>query len=105
MRHFHARVPELLSLLKAGEHAKLRSADLDGETTLLFSRTPHGKIYVAEMDQGTAAVFAAFNNTNSATDIANSCSLPMQEIQRIFATLADIGAVVLPAASVLESAV
>ena len=105
MRHFNARVPELLSLLKTGESAQMRSADLDGETTLLFSRTPHGKIYVAEIDQGTAAVFAALNDTNSAADIANSCSLPMQEIQRIFATLVDIGAVVLPAASVLGSAV
>lgn len=99
--HFQIRIPELLSLLKAGHTG---SSDLDGEATLLFSRTSHGKIYVAEIDEKTAAIFAAVENTNFATDIAHSCSLPMQEIQRSLATLADIGAVVLPAASILESA-
>jgi hypothetical protein len=99
--HFQIRIPELLSLLKAGHTG---SSDLDGETTLLFSRASHGKIYVAEIDEKTAAVYAAVTNTNCAINIAHSCSLPMQEIQRILATLADIGAVVLPAASILESA-
>lgn len=102
LHHFHLRIPELLLLLKSGGAGL---ADLGGETTLLFSRTVHGKVYVAEIDGRTASVFTALNANSSAADIAGSCGLPTPEFERILAALSDIGAVVLPTAATRAPAV
>lgn len=92
---FNIRIPELVVRLKAGI---TDYADLAGEAPLLFSRTGHGKIYVVELDQNTEAVFTAVDGRRSAPEIANSLTLPVDEIQRMLAVLSDIGAVVQPVA-------
>ena len=93
VRRFRLQVPELLARLKSGTHV---GDDLDGEATLLFSRTTHGKIYVVELDEKTSAVFQSIDDNRSANEIAALCGASQQEIQRILAALSDIGSVVLP---------
>lgn len=93
MRQFRLRVPELLARLKSGAHV---GDDLDGEATLLFSRTSHGKIYVVELDEKTSTVFQSIDGNRPANEIAVLCGDSQQEIQRILTALRDIGGVVLP---------
>ena len=93
MRDFHLYIPELLTRLRTG-------ADLagipGGTTTLLFSRTVHGKIYVVELDERTSTVFRSVDGTRSPEELATICGASREDIQRILATLADIGSIVLP---------
>lgn len=102
LHRFHVRIPELLLHLR-GE--RIDSANIAGDATLLFSRTHHGKIYVVELDENTAAVFAAVVERRSVPEMANAIALPVEEIQRILVALSDIGAVVPPAEVKPESTV
>lgn len=93
MRQFRVKVPELLARLKSGTHV---GDELDGRATLLFSRTPHGKIYVVELDENTSAVFQSIDGNRSADEVAALFGTSPEEIHRILTTLSDIGSIVLP---------
>jgi hypothetical protein len=93
LHEFHVQIPELLTRLRTGgDLAGVPS----GEATLLFSRTVHGKIYVVELDERTSGVFQSIDGKKSPEELATLCGASLEEIQRILATLGDIGSVVLP---------
>lgn len=87
VRNFQFQVPELVS-------GKSASDDLQCKSTLLFSRTHHGRVCVVQLDAISEAVFLAVNGTSTPDQIASKCAASISEIRRILATLADIGAVV-----------
>jgi hypothetical protein len=93
LRDFHVHIPELLTRLRTG-------ADLAGipgiKTTLLFSRSVHGRIYVVELDEKTSTVFQSIDGAQSPEELAAICGASPEDIQRILVTLADIGSIVLP---------
>ncbi|HWC19205.1 MAG TPA: hypothetical protein VG498_19495 [Terriglobales bacterium] len=93
LRKFSVSMPELLEAVSSRQTL---SGAFAGEVTLLFSRTPHGRIYVAEVDRATAAVFDAIDGCRTAQEVASSCRISAAENQRILATLSDIGSIVLP---------
>ena len=93
IREFQVPISELLARLRSGAQV---GDNLQGNATLLFSRTAHGKIYVVELDERTSAVFRAIDGTRSQDEIAAFCRGSREEIERVFATLSDIGSVVLP---------
>lgn len=82
-------LPHLLRLLKAGEAI---GDDLRREVTLLFSRTPHGRIYVLEVDTATAAIFHAADGSRDGAALAQSSSLPLPLVQQTLAALQQAGA-------------
>lgn len=88
---FSWNLPQLLLRLKADEAT---GDDLRCQLTLLFSRTPHGRIYVAEIDQATAAIFQAADGRRSPAAIAELTSLPVPRVQQTLAGLVEIGALV-----------
>lgn len=88
---FSWNLPQLLLRLKAEETI---GDDLPGEVTLLFSRTPHGRIYVAEVDPATAAVFHAADGRRSPAAIAESTSLSLPVVEHILGGLEELGALV-----------
>jgi len=99
MRGFPCSLPELLAALSSSLPKDDGNHD---EVTLLFSRTRHGKIYVAELDSSTAAVFQAVDGRASADEIAALCNLSAEENQRILTTLSNIGSVVLAGSQTLK---
>lgn len=88
-RRFSWDLPHLLRRLKAGEAI---GDDLRREVTLLFSRTPHGRIYVLEVDGATAAIFHAADGSRDGSAIAQSSSLPLPLVQQTLAALQQAGA-------------
>ena len=94
LHRFQFRLPELLEHLRNGTSL---TGDLGGEVTLLFSRTNHGRVYVVETDESSAAVFAAVDSNRSTEQVASLCGLSFEETQRILSTLGDIGTIVFPA--------
>lgn len=90
-RKFSWNLPLLLPELKAGNAV---AAGLRQEVTLLFSRTPHGRIYVVAVDDATAAVFGAAAGRLSAFQIAQAISLPPEFVRHTLAALVQIGALV-----------
>jgi len=89
-RRFSWNLPDLLLRLKAEEAV---NDDFRQEVTLLFSRTPHGRIYVVEVDEITAAIFNAVDGQSNPTAIAQAASLPASQVEQSLAALAQIGAV------------
>ena len=89
-RRFSWNLPDLLLRLKAEEAV---NDDLRQAVTLLFSRTPHGRIYVVEVDEITAAIFNAVDGQSNPTAIAQAASLPASQVEQSLAALAQIGAV------------
>ena len=93
IREFRFRIPDLLESLR-GEKV---GANLPRKpTTLLFSRTHHGKIYVVELDLSAAAVLRAINGSRPIAEIADCAVLGQKETERILAELVGINAVLLP---------
>lgn len=88
---FSWNLPQLLLRLKADEAT---GDDLRCQLTLLFSRTPHGRIYVAEIDQATAAIFQAADGRCSPAAIAASTSLSLSVVEPILGGLEELGALV-----------
>jgi hypothetical protein len=88
-RNFTWRMPDLLRGLKAGA---LPADNLRGQTILLFSRSRHGRIYVAEVDESTAAVFRAAQVQLSPPEIAATALLPAATVRQVLAGLAHVGA-------------
>ena len=88
-RQFSWNLPEVLVRLKSG---KPISDDLCCPTTLLFSRTRLGRIYVVEVDQATAAVFHAAHAYRSPEQIAKATRLSATVAEQALSALAQIGA-------------
>ena len=84
-------LPTLLPRLKSGEPA---GQELRREVTLLFSRTHLGRIYVAEVDEATAAVFHAADGRRSPAQIAAISALSSGVVQQTLRALSQVGAVV-----------
>lgn len=93
LHEFGLQIPELLSRLRTEQNV----GEVERKkVTLLFSRTSHGKVFVAEVDSKTRAVFKLIDGQRSLNQIAAVCDLAPEEFQRIIADLFEIGAIALP---------
>lgn len=90
LREFGVQIPELLSRLRTGQDF---GEVAEEKVTLLFSRTSHGKVFAAEVDSKTCAVFKLIDGKRSLNQIATVCDLAAEEFQRIVADLVEIGAI------------
>lgn len=90
-RRFSWNLPDLLLRLKTKQAI---GEELCREVVLLFSRTPHGRIYVMEVDEATAAAFHAADGQRDAVAIAQAARLPISVVQQILSALAQISALV-----------
>lgn len=90
VREFSWKMPALQESLKSGQ---LPAEDLRGRTVLLFSRTQHGKVYVAELDHAAASVLHAVNGQRDFVEIAKDAAISETHAQQILASLSEIGAV------------
>lgn len=90
---FRFRIPELLESLKN----KKVAVNLPFKpTTLLFSRTHHGRIYVVELGPTATAVLRSVNGSRQLAEIADCAALGQKETERILAELVGINAVLFP---------
>jgi hypothetical protein len=121
---FHWNLPEILKRLRAGQEigtdlqdkdlrgtdlrgedlrekdlggAALREKDLRADVTLLFSLTPHGRVYVVEIDHNVSAVFRAANGMRATEQIAAAAGLPVDYTRQTLHALVELGAIVPPA--------
>ena len=92
-REFRFAIPEVLENLREG---KTPTDTPRKPTTLLFSRTHHGRIYVVELDPTAIAVMEAVNGSRQVAEIAKSAGLPQEETNRVLADLIRISAVLSP---------
>jgi hypothetical protein len=92
LREFHVTIPELFLRLRQGGSLD----QFHGTSILLFSRTPHGKIYVAEIDERISRVFQVIDGKRSVEEIASLCQLSHNETQGTLSTLSDMGSIMLP---------
>jgi len=90
-RTFCWYLPDLLRRLKSGEPV---DEELQQDVTLVFSRSHDGRIYVAQVDEITAAVFHAADGRRNLLQIAEATSLSSAEVQRTADALRQIGALV-----------
>jgi len=93
IREFRFAIPELLENSKK---AKVPTNVPRKPTTLLFSRTHQGRIYVVELDATAMAVTKAVNGFRHAAEIAECADLGQKETERILADLVRISAVLPP---------
>ena len=92
LRSFTFRIPEMLERLRS-----MKPPELQGNTTLLFSRTPHGRIYVVELDPITEALFIEISRGEDPRKRLSGDELRLQELRHTLSTLKEIGAVSLGA--------
>ena len=93
VREFQFSVPEILEKIKNGhgpEDARCVS------TTLLFSRTQHGRIYVVQLDATACRVMHAVNGSREPAEIAETAGVSEEETNRVLNDLIGIGAVLPP---------
>jgi hypothetical protein len=83
-------MPELVARLKAGEAI---GADLHRNITLLFARGHDGNVRVVEVGPPVEKVFRATNGLRTIDQIAAAAEIEMDEVRKILAALAEIGAV------------
>lgn len=88
---FAWNLPEICSRLRTGAAV---TEELRRGVTLLFSRTHHGRIYVVEADEPSAAVFQALRAGTRPEQIAETTFLPPVVVRHTLAALGQIGAVV-----------
>jgi len=93
-RRFAWALPEMLPRLRTGEAI---GDDLRRETTLLFSRTHAARIYVVEVEPPVEGVFHAADGRRNVEEIATATGIPDEQVHLMLRSLADIGAVQLPA--------
>jgi len=93
VRTFSFRMPELVESLRSHEVSR---ENVQGEVTLLFSRTPHGKIYVAELESATRSILESIDDASSIDDIAQCAGVSSPEARHSVSRLAELGAVVMP---------
>jgi len=92
MRAFSFQIPELLESLRSSEAP---SRIFQREVTLLFSRTPHGRIYVAELESEMRSILESVDGTSSVDEIAQFAEVSPQEARDSLSRLAELGAVVM----------
>jgi len=90
VRSFTFRFPELLTCLRSPNPLP---NTVRGDITLLFSRTPHGRIYVVELDARTEAVFRAILRSEDLRQLAANEDWALDEMKQTLKTLHAIGAV------------
>lgn len=93
-RRFAWALPEMLPHLRAGEAI---GDLLRRETTLLFSRTHAGQIYVVEIEEMMERVFRGIDGERTVEEITAVAGVPALQAHAILASLADIGAIRLAA--------
>lgn len=87
---FEWALPEMLPQLRHGESP---GEGFRRGVTLLFARTHMGKIFVVELDEATAAVFAATDGSRTLEQIAQSAKVNQQQTEQALRNLHEIGAV------------
>ena len=92
IQEFQFPIPEIVEKLKHGEIPHSRGVS----TTLLFSRTHHGRIYVVQLDAIARAIMHAVNGTRQLADIAAWVGLSETETTRVLNDLIRISAVLPP---------
>ncbi|MFL6439076.1 MAG: hypothetical protein ACJ71Q_15975 [Terriglobales bacterium] len=95
VRTFEFDLPELLVRLKSEQIPTQASRRA---VTLLFSRTHVGRVYVVELDTLSAAVLDAIDGKTTLERIPSLRRMSATETQRVFTTLAEVGAIVVPTA-------
>jgi hypothetical protein len=93
LRRFTIRIPELLECIRSGRPLP---PDLQGSTTLLFSRTVHGRIYAAEVDPKTEATFMEISRGADLRRGLSADAPGMPELEQILTALQEIGAISIP---------
>jgi len=90
IREFQFSLPEIFESLR-----KRRVPEITRlvSTTLLFSRTHHGTIYVVQLDALACAVMHAVNGSRQPAEIAECAGASQAETNRILEDLVSIGAV------------
>jgi hypothetical protein len=105
LKQFDWVMPELLSRIRefplvataatTSSTSEIYSDDFERPVTLLFSRHAEGKLFVVEVEASAAAVFTATDGSRRIEDIASVAGVSVQEVERIFSALTNIGAVAL----------
>lgn len=90
---FDLDMPELLRRIKTKQPV---GDELRKPTTLLFSRTRGGKIYVMEVDAAAASIFVAVDGKRDETAIARAAGIEPGAARSIINSLVEIGALVSP---------
>ena len=94
LRSFSFRIPELLECLRSGNPLP---PEPQGNTTLLFSRTPHGRIYVVEVDPKTEALFLEISRGEDPRNRLFGDEPALQELRHTLNSLQEIGAIAISA--------
>ena len=89
-RRFAWSLPQMLPRIRAGE---LIGDDRQRETTLLFSRTHAGRIYVVEVESALEDIFRAVDGRRTVEQIADAAGVSTATARAMLALLANIGAV------------
>jgi len=94
LRRFHWNLPDLLPKIPTREPI---ADDLQSAVDLLFSRTREGRIYAVQVEAATKVVFEETNGLRSADQIATAAHISTESCASILTSLAQIGAVIMPA--------
>ena len=89
---FEFPIPDIMEKLKNGQDV----GALRAPTTLLFSRTHHGRIYVVQLDLTASAVIRAVNGSRDVSEIAEQAAISHEETSRVLDDLIRISAVSSP---------
>jgi hypothetical protein len=87
---FKWNMPELVKRLESGEAI---GEDLHRNVTLLFARGHDGNVRVVEVGSPVEKVFRATNGLRTTEQIASAADVELDEVRKILAALAQIGAV------------
>ncbi len=87
---FKWHMPELVKRLETGDAI---TEDLHRNITLLFARSHDGNVRVVEVGPPVEKVFRATNGLRTTEQIASVAEIDIAEVQKIIASLAEIGAV------------
>jgi hypothetical protein len=83
--------PELIKRLQSGQDTP---EELRQPVTLVFSRGPEGRVFVAQVSPEIERVFRATNGLRTAEQIARTAGATVDQTLRVLDSLAGIGAVV-----------
>lgn len=89
-RRFAWALPEVLLRLRAGKDI---GDELRSKSTLLFSRTHTGRIYVVEVEPAVEKVFCAVDGRRTEDEVAEATGVAAEDVCRILVSLDSIGAV------------
>lgn len=89
-RRFSRAMPDVIARIR--EQRPLND-DPNRPTTLLFSRTQEGKIFVLEIEDSAAAVFRACNGARPVEQIASVAGVVLEQAQQVLQALAGVGAI------------